>query len=87
MMSFTEAVGGASSSASVCLGLCLQEHQYDPRSVAGSTHLELSNIESIPKSDTEPPEKVWLSFAFVGTIGGSSRGPPGGDDYNGGVNF
>ncbi len=46
------------------------------------THLELSNIESIPKSETEPPEKVWFSLALVGTIGGSSRGPPGGDDYN-----
>ena len=46
------------------------------------TYLELSNIESMPKSETEPPENVWFSFALVGTMGGSSLGPPGGDDYN-----
>ena len=52
-----------------------------------ATHLEFSNIESIPKSETEPPEKVWFSFALVGTMGGSSRGPPEGDDYNRCIRF
>lgn len=58
MISFTEAVGGASSSARVCLCLCLQVDYNKSNYIDVNTHLELSNIESMPKSETEPPEKV-----------------------------
>ena len=44
-----------------------------------SAYLELSNIESIPKSEMGLPENEWFILAFVGTRGGSSRGP-GGED-------
>ena len=43
------------------------------------THLELSNIDSIPKSEMGLPENEWFILALVGTNGGSSRGP-GGED-------
>lgn len=71
--SFTEFVGGASSSASVARCLCLLRISYHQPGVRRrSTYLALWNIESIPKSAAPPPDSTLLIFAFVGTIGVSS---------------
>lgn len=55
-MSLTELMGGASSSARGCR--CLGGNSEETREKRYTTHLELWNIESIPKSDEGPREKA-----------------------------
>ena len=72
-ISFTELVGGASSSAKFCLGRSLSRKISSLHHTAEmQTHLELSNIEFMPKSDAVEPDRRVFIFALTGTNGASS---------------
>ena len=70
IMSLTEATGGASSSGREVLKPI---HSFAETQVEGNeTHLDFSNIESVPKSEVVLLASAWFILAFVGTIGASS---------------
>lgn len=75
-ISFTDAVGGASSSARVCLCLSLNSERNiyvaHENIIFLPAYLELSNMDPIPKSEAEALERMLFKVALVCTIGTSS---------------